>query len=119
MLKVIIWEFVFFIFLIAYTYVEDWRDSLWFYSTAGKGKKDPQNLFWHVIKPHEAILSWFSGVFGATWLYFTWTMVGKDAGWLTAATFMFVALVVIWCVRVKLHLYFLRKFKLKFKKEKL
>ena len=113
MLIVIFWELLFFIFLIAQTYFEDWRDSLWFYSTAGKGKQDPQNLFWHVIKPHEAILGWITGALGVVFLYYTWTIIAKNGDWLTAALFMFTALVVIWSVRVKLHLYFLRRFKLK------
>ncbi len=111
---VIITMLTFFSILIAYTYYEDWRDSLWFYGTAGRGKKDPHNILWHTIKPHEAISGWLTGVAGTVWLYFAWTRCVQIGDYLTAALSIFVTLAVIWGVRVKLHQWFLRRFKIKY-----
>lgn len=107
---------VFYALLIIYTHYEDKRDSFWFYGTAGRGKKDPHNIYWHKIKHHEAIFGWLTGASGVVWLYFTWTGTAASGGWITSTIFIFITLVVMWCVRVKLHLYFLRNFKLKLRR---
>jgi hypothetical protein len=138
MLIIIITNIMFFFFLIAYTFYEDWRDSLWFYGTAGRGKKDPHNVLWHKIKYREAILGWLTGVSGAVWLFSVWGVVvrrsevaytwSSERGWshtgvyhlqtgaepFTAIVLIFVSLTVVWVVRVKLHQWFLRRFKLKY-----
>ncbi len=114
MLIIIITMILFFSLLITYTYYEDHRDSLWFYGTAGRGKKDPHNIYWHTIKPHEAILGWLTGVSGTIWLYYTWTFITGYSEAITAAVFIFISISVFWGVRVKLHQWFLRKFKRKY-----
>ena len=118
MITLAILNLTFIVLLIAATFVEDWRDGLWFFGTAGKIPDvdpvppkfwlfDKDNIFWHTIKPLEAILMWLCGVFGCLMLYSVWESISEPYGYITAFTLIVVNLSFVWGIRVRFHLWFL------------
>lgn len=109
---IIIYDLLFFFFLIAHTFIEDWRDGLWFYGNAyfgGVNHRD--NILWHTLKPLEAILTWLCGAFGGLFLYFGWIHFYGLSDYFTAASAIILNLGFVWIIRVRLHNWFLGIFR--------